>query len=659
MRIYKSFITFFLLFCFSCVCQTMNADDGVYVVEGDKVIVREGVTEINKEDLEDLRFKNVNIQLPLSLKKIGNDAFCYVKIKSISIPKGVTSIGDGAFQHNPALEKVHLPKGLTSIGKNAFYGCDSLSTINLPESISEIGDSAFYGCRGLEFISIPSSLHSVGTNAFHGCEKINKLVYYDNGRRCYGWIGHEDSCPKDIVIPPGVIAIDEYAFFDANVDHISLPEGLKYIGKYAFSYQLKRTNIPNSVDFIGDGALNCCRYSQPEGTKIDGKSGLLIYANGTKCYNWIGNNDSCPSTLVIPEGITAINGKSFFRFYKLEEVIFPRSLKQIGVNAFAQCNNLKKVVLPNSVEKIEKFAFSYCDVLKDIDIPQNCEYSEGTFAGCDSLNVLLITDHGTVCRGWSSKHYDGLVVIPQGVKTIDSKAFEDCYKIKGVVLPDGLDSIGSMAFKGCSGIEEIYIPNSVRFIGYSAFESCTYLKKVHLPEHLTEILSGMFLYCRSLESVVIPDSVVRIGESAFSHCSRLKSVAIPNQVACIDRFVFSNCTSLEYVKWPSALSDISEYAFENCPKLNKDDIPSSVYVDWDAFGEGTATYLSKHSGEINFVIIIIILYFALLCYLKMVKSYSMKKAIAISLAGFIGIALVCFLLLIAFIEIMIPHGFHG
>lgn len=657
MRLYKNFIAFFLLLCFSCVCQTINAEDGVYVVKGDKVIVREGVTEINKEDLKELRFKNVNIQLPLSLRKIGNSAFEYVRITSISIPNGVTSIGEEAFKWNHELEKVHLPEGLTSIGKNAFNGCSSLSTINLPESICEIGDSAFYGCRGLEFISIPSSLHTVGTDAFHGCEKINQLVYYDNGRRCNGWIGHEDSCPKDIVIPPGVIAIDKHAFLYANVEHISLPEGLKYIGKGAFSYKLKRTNIPNSVDFIGDGALSC--YLQRDGTKIDGKSGLLIYANGTKCYDWIGNIDSCPSTLVIPEGVTAINGQSFFRFYKLEEVILPSSLKQIGVNAFAQCKNLKKVVLPNTVEKIEENAFSYCNQLKDIDIPQNCEYSKGCFEGCDSLNVLLITDHGTVCRGWSSKHYDGLVVIPQGVKTIESKAFEDCYKIKGVVLPDGLDFIGSMAFKGCSGIEEIYMPNSVRGVGYHVFESCTYLKKVHLSENLTDIPSGMFFSCCSLENVVIPNTVVRIGENAFSNCSRLKSVDIPDQVTCIDRYVFSNCSSLEYVKWPSALSAISEYAFENCPKLNKDDIPSRVDVDRDAFGKSTATYLSEHSGVINTVIISLFLDLALFCYLRKVKLYSMKKAIAISVAVYIGVALVCFLLFIGFIMIMFSGGYHG
>ena len=43
----------------------------------------------------------------------------------VTVPEGVTGIGDYAFREN-SLTSIILPKGVTSIGEMAFWGCKNL-----------------------------------------------------------------------------------------------------------------------------------------------------------------------------------------------------------------------------------------------------------------------------------------------------------------------------------------------------------------------------------------------------------------------------------------------------------------------------------------------------------------------------------------------------
>ena len=50
----------------------------------------------------------------------------------VTIPEGVQSIGDSAFEYCNSLTSLTLPSSLQSIGDCAFYDCDSLSTLYIP-----------------------------------------------------------------------------------------------------------------------------------------------------------------------------------------------------------------------------------------------------------------------------------------------------------------------------------------------------------------------------------------------------------------------------------------------------------------------------------------------------------------------------------------------
>ena len=88
------------------------------------------------------------------------------KIKTVIIEKGVTSIGNYAFENCSSLESVTIPDSVTSISSWAFYYCTSLASITIPDSVTSIGFCAFSGCTSLTSVTIPDSVTSIGNSAF-------------------------------------------------------------------------------------------------------------------------------------------------------------------------------------------------------------------------------------------------------------------------------------------------------------------------------------------------------------------------------------------------------------------------------------------------------------------------------------------------------------
>ncbi len=94
---------------------------------------------------------------------------------TLTIPNGVTSIGNGAFNNCTSLTSINIPNGVTSIGNYAFYNCTSLTSINIPESVTSIGYCAFSNCNSLTSIKIPNGVTSIGNYAFNNCTSLNSI----------------------------------------------------------------------------------------------------------------------------------------------------------------------------------------------------------------------------------------------------------------------------------------------------------------------------------------------------------------------------------------------------------------------------------------------------------------------------------------------------
>ena len=82
-----------------------------------------------------------------------------------------------AFFNCNSLTNISIPAGVTFIGNSAFYDCDSLTSISIPDSVTSIGNGAFQGCIRLTSITLPESLVSIGDRAFEDCSALTSVYY--------------------------------------------------------------------------------------------------------------------------------------------------------------------------------------------------------------------------------------------------------------------------------------------------------------------------------------------------------------------------------------------------------------------------------------------------------------------------------------------------
>ena len=152
----------------------------------------------------------------------------------------VTAIGESAFvDYNDTyrLKSVTIPDSVTTIGDHAFYKCDGLKNITIGKNVTSIGNSAFSGCDSLESVIIPDGVTSIN-RAFENCQGL-----------------------KNITIPDSVTFIGESAFcMCSNLTNIAIPNSISFIGDNAFEdcTSLASATIPNSVTYIGHRAVDSC-----------------------------------------------------------------------------------------------------------------------------------------------------------------------------------------------------------------------------------------------------------------------------------------------------------------------------------------------------------------------------------------------------------------
>ena len=72
------------------------------------------------------------------------------------------------------------------------------------------------------------------------------------------------------------------------------------------------------------------------------------------------------SNIVIPNGVTSIEGYAFYNCDSLKSITIPDSVTFIGERAFDGCSSLKSITIPDSVTLIGYNAFYNCSSLTSI-----------------------------------------------------------------------------------------------------------------------------------------------------------------------------------------------------------------------------------------------------------------------------------------------------
>ena len=472
----------------------------------------------------------------------------------------------------PANTTVKVKKWTTCIASHAFYNEKNLAAISIPATVTSIGDYAFSHCTGLTSCIITGNIKRVGKDAFWDCKNITSLTIAEgvDSIGSSAFAGCEGL--TSVVIPSTLKTIEACVFMDCKgLTSVTISEGVQTIKDRAFlrCTGLTSITIPSTVE-------NCESNICPDCTGL-----TSVIWNAKRCSDfgyskYKGEKGPFASlyaqitSFTFGDGVEKIPSGICQYFTALPSVTIPESVTCIGGDAFYGCSKLRKITVPVNVDSVGYDAFYASGLQQVVWNARACKdmvlaYSDPRYFSSEAPIVSFTFGKeveripAALCEGRSKLVS---VVIPNSVQEIGKRAFMDCTTLNKLTLGSGLKTIEKYAFSGCAALKSVIIPDSVETMEYAAFGSCT-----------------------KLATLTIGKNVQNMDGSAFYGCSAITSV-VWNAKQCND-FDMSNGEGL-YSPFSSAREQITEVTFgtevQSIPaqlfakmtKLPSVNIPSSV-----------------------------------------------------------------------------------
>ena len=582
------------------------------------VIIEEGVTKIHSRLFYNQK-EIMNINLPSTMKEIGESAFQNTSLKTVLFPSAIENIGAFAFGDIESLTSIVVGNNLVT-GKYAFSGSKNLETVNfksgtrkivdafladtgitdfvVPEGVEEIGKDAFSSNKQLTKLTLPSTLKTIGEGAFSNTglkeivfpasmktipkgilenTQVEKIVLSEGVEEIGDYAFANNKLLKSVVFPSTLKKIGRGAFKNSNLESVTLPSGLEEIAEEAFSYnKLSAVILPTHLKTLGDSSFsnnNLKEVTLPSNLEVLGTAFV---------------DNSSLSKITFSEGLKEIKGSSNLRLSAfsgtaIKSVVLPKSLEKIGDGAFYNLKGLADIVIPENVTSIGDEAF-YNTGLTFIDLPANLKtIGWFAFSGTKLKKVNIPIQVETI--GGCAFSIDTLesVHIPKSLKSVNNGYNNSSYiygkawgeleyyghnaiflgakNLKTVTFEAGISEIISDLFRE-TGINKIDLPSSVTKIGSAAFANSD-LTTINLPSSLSEIQDFAFAHTK-LKEITIPDSVEKIGYGAFDSVKTLDKVTLPANLKEISSKTFYK-TNIAKITIPESVSSIGGIAFADTP----------------------------------------------------------------------------------------------
>lgn len=231
-----------------------------------------------------------------------------------------------------------------SLGTEILYNVDGLKDVR---NLKVIGD---LNADDMTRLTMLTGAHYIDLS-----EATCTADVPDNGFKGNKWL-------HSLILAEGINSIGQSAFYESQIEYISLPSSLKEIDTYAFyESNIKSLNMPNSVSELGSSAFYRC-FNLRDITYSKSLSYVPSQA-------FEGCNNLMP--FEIPMGVTTIKNSAFRGCNKYFIPTLPNTLKTIEKWAFWNCEAIKKLVIPDGVSTIGEGAFYRCRGLEDIILPMN------------------------------------------------------------------------------------------------------------------------------------------------------------------------------------------------------------------------------------------------------------------------------------------------
>lgn len=286
--------------------------------------------------------------------------------KTVMLPKGVRKIDDYAFSQVPPgqIRHLFLPDGIEKISNFAFSNLGKLTS--LTAYTYEMNPNHIFW-DGIWFIQTDTLILLPGEsgNFFLLPAKEPKKLVMEKGADIRFSYREPDEYYFEIEIETLIIYNMGTSDFDVPwIDSDIL---------YCMKNHLKKLHFMNNVIWNREDEHHIWEYNRANRIPPYALNDL---ENG---YVWrpvrIADDMSEMQALeevILPEGLTEVEGYAFTGCKSLRKVVFPASLKKIGDGAFKGCHKLKTVLFgkdPKAV--IGQNAFVGCDSLRTVSFYEN------------------------------------------------------------------------------------------------------------------------------------------------------------------------------------------------------------------------------------------------------------------------------------------------